>query len=161
MAHSEFVKRLKFCYHRRQREQFVNGTLGPYWAERYPVLFDDRDVQIYQNALKTKKHFYEWLGAVLLYEATGYLSLVEKYWSQRHPRKLPIYEAIAPREVQELDGAGWPDLFCYSVDHTGWHFCEIKGATDELSDGQIRLFRKLHRISGKRICVLEIKELQL
>ncbi len=32
-------------------------------------------------------HFWEWLAAIVLYHATGYRALVEKYAYANHPRK--------------------------------------------------------------------------
>jgi hypothetical protein len=155
----DFITDMRFCYSARQRARFVNGELGPEWAARYPILFDADDVRIYKNQSAKGYHFYEWLGAVLFYEATGFLSLVEKYGCASHPSKDRVYNAVVPVAARELECAGWPDLLSYKPDLTDWHFCEVKGKNDKLGDKQLETFKRLHSITGKKICVLWLREL--
>jgi hypothetical protein len=157
MSEHEFILPLHFFYHADQRRRFVAGELGPIWSARYPQLFDDDDCRLCRNQCKDGFHFYEWLAAILLYEATGYLSLVQKYGSKNHKRKLPIWEKVAP--VKSLpDGYGYPDLFVYAPDRTDWYFCEVKGGRDRLQPRQLRTFRKLHKITGKPIRLMSLTE---
>ena len=105
----EFTSDLHFCYDPKQRARFIAGELGEHWAKRYPEIFDKDDLRIYRNQCEDGYHFYEWLGAILLYEVTGYLSLVEKYGCKSHPGKDLVYKKLAPDTVQEMDFSGWPD----------------------------------------------------
>lgn len=158
---SDCIRELHFCYNPKQRDRFVDGKLGEHWAERYPELFDEDDLRLYHSQCQDGYHFFEWLGAILIYEATGYLSLIEKYGCGAHPKKGPVFEALTPAVIQDMDGAGWPDLFCYAEDRSDWYFCETKGATDKLRPIQIQTFPKLCEITGKRISVLNLKKLRL
>ena len=156
-----FIKTLHFCFDPKQRRRFTDGRLGEEWRGRYPDLFDDKDVEIYRNQCRDGYHFFEWLGAILLYEATGYRSLVEKYGSKGHPRKSLVYDKLAPDWFEEMDDSGWPDLFCYTPDLRDWHLCEVKGASDKLRPNQMKTFRKLYEKSGKKVLVLSLKQVDL
>jgi hypothetical protein len=157
---SDYIKNLEFCFQHDQRDRFVTGELRRAWAKRYPELFDERDVEISEN--RPDRHFYEWLAAILIFESTGYHSLIEKYWCDKHARKFSIYEEIAPSSVRDLeDGYGWPDLFCYNVERTNWYFCEVKGHRDSLKDAQLQLFPKLYKITGKPVLVLNLRTFEL
>jgi hypothetical protein len=155
----EFIEYLRFCYHPDQKTAFRDGTLGLQWAERYPKLFDEDDVRLYKS--QPAYHFYEWLGAILIFESTGYLSLIEKYGAENHPSKTPIWQALAPKALLEMDCAGWPDLFCYSPDRKDFFFCEVKGTGDSLKPVQLETFPKLHKATKKRILVLELLQVNL
>jgi hypothetical protein len=162
LSQPDAIKFWDFCFHSRQRERFRSGELGPEWAKRYPEIFDEEDLRIYRTECENGYHFYEWLGAVLLFEATGYLSLIEKYGSENHPRKTQLFESMASEAseaVQAIDGAGWPDLFCYSPDHKHWHFCEVKGAADTLKSQQLVTFHKLWQATGRQVYVLRLQDL--
>ena len=147
---------LRFTYSKSIREQFREGTLWRTWAKRYPHLFDEDDVRIQRN--QPNNHFVEWLAAVLLYESTGYLSLVEKYDSPRHPKKIEPYRSRVPENVQvylrdELAG-GHPDLFVYDPEGTDWYFCEVKSHTDRVRDCQLRCWDVLESMSGRDVRLL-------
>jgi hypothetical protein len=45
------------------------------------------------------EHFYEWLAAIVLHHATGYLSLVSKYEFAKHRRKHEIIEKLLPADL--------------------------------------------------------------
>jgi hypothetical protein len=158
------IRELHFCYDSAQRERFFDGELGEHWKKKYRRLFDKHDERLRRSQGTKKKskncyHFYEWLSAILIFEATGYRSLM-KYDCAKHKKKHKLFERIAPREVYEFlkqDSSGCPDLFCYSP----WHFCEVKGAGDKLSKKQLDRFSELHKLSGKQVCVLWLKELRL
>jgi hypothetical protein len=82
-----------------QRARWQNGHLAQEWRTRFPNLFDDDDLRIATS--QPNVHFYEWLGAVVLHHATGYLSLVEKYEFATHPRKQQIVTQLLPVPVRD------------------------------------------------------------
>jgi hypothetical protein len=116
---------------RSQRARWQSGHLALEWRTRFPDLFDDDDLRIATS--QPRSHFYEWLGAIVLHHATGYLSLVEKYEFAAHPRKQEIVAQLLPHPVREAlrdrnEGrAQAPDLLMYAADHSDWFFCEVKG----------------------------------
>jgi hypothetical protein len=155
------MKRLDFTYLISQRDHFRSGDLMLDWAEKYPMLFDKRDVEICQN--QPDYHFFEWLGAVVFYEATGYLSLVEKYESKSHPRKVNTLKRAVPSNVFDYiqtNRSGVPDLFVYARDLSDWFFCEIKGNNDRIRKNQSVRFKELEALSGREVMVLKFKELK-
>jgi hypothetical protein len=124
------------------------------------MLFDKDDRMICRSQHGGGYHFYEWLAAILLYESTGYLSLVEKYWSNAHPRKLAIWDKLCPEAVRNVPHeSGWPDSFFYAPDLPDWFFLETKGA-DKILDAQHRCFADLYRVSRRTVRVLQFKELR-
>ena len=68
-----------FTFHAAQREKFRTDRLAEEWREKYPLLFEDEDLALLRTAHQRMFHFFEGLSAILLYEATGYRSLVESY----------------------------------------------------------------------------------
>ena len=151
--------RIEFLYTSIQREAFRSGALLEEWASRYPQLFDERDVEITRKQLNY--HFFEWLAAVLLYESMGYLSLVEKYETASHARKLETFRKAVPGEVYDFvlrNRSGVPDLFVYAPDLSNWFFCEIKGSKDVLRPNQIDRHAEIEAISGKPVVILSLKE---
>lgn len=69
------------------REKWKRRLLHEEWARKYPLLFTEEDVRLAASD-EAKYHFYEWCGAIHLFERYGYLSLVEQYiFSIKHPRK--------------------------------------------------------------------------
>lgn len=147
-----------------QRARFMTGVLWREWAQRYPELFDDDDIRIAQTQAPHGKHFFEWLGAILLYETTGYLSLVEKYEFGSHSRKQAIVETLfgspkpKPLKVSgERSRTQLPDLLVYAPDMRDWYFCEVKGPRDKLSPGQRRLFEQLAETFGRSVHLIEFR----
>ena len=153
---------LIFTFHKDQREQFRNGALVDIWASRYPQLFDDRDIELAQN--QPNYHFFEWLSAVMLFEATGYLSLLENYTAKSHPKKLEKYQTIVQTEIFEYtinNQSGLPDLFSYSPDEQHWLFCEVKGGPDKVRDNQDERMAELEKRTGKTIWIINLKEIKV
>jgi hypothetical protein len=153
---------LEFPYGGALRKRFRSGKLITEWARRYPRLFDERDVQIANN--QKRYHFFEWLAAVLLYESTGYLSLIEKYETESHVRKIRLFRKTVPPHVYDFviaNRVGAPDLFAYAPDYSDWFFCEIKGARDRLRSHQISCCNTLEKISGRKVRLLILKEIRL
>lgn len=150
-------------YHRALREQFRAGDLREEWLVEYPDLFDDADATTARN--QPWAHFHEWLGAVLLYTSTGYLSLAESYQFPKHERKQQIFRQLAPPEVQDAvlgryidEGPQCPDLVVYAPDFGDWFFCEVKGPNDSMRGEQIEFFESLALLTGQPVYVLELVE---
>ena len=151
---------IEFPFRASQRVRFRSGELIEEWAARYPQLFDARDLEITRK--QPNYHFFEWLAAVLIYEATGFLSLIEKYETPSHVRKAQIFSTTVPHDVYDYvmkNRAGVPDLFVYSPDQSQWYFCEVKGAADKLREHQSERIAELSRISGGKVCLLKLKEI--
>lgn len=134
-----------FLFHRSQRQRFRDGELVGEWRRRYPQLFDDADERVLRTKHQRNYNFLEWLAAVLLFESTGYLSLVAKYTSKNHPQKHDKLRGCLTPSVDawlRTNESGQPDLFVYSLSNAEWFFCEVKGSTDRMRDNQ-REWRKL------------------
>ncbi len=67
------VAQLTFCYRRALREKFVGGELGIQWAKDYPQLFDEDDRRLYDSQCELGYHFFEWLGALPVILAQGFI----------------------------------------------------------------------------------------
>jgi len=100
--------------------------------------------------------------AVLLYESTGYISLVEKYGCSKHPKKMEPYCDRVPENVRnfldELDG-GHPDLFSYDPGGADWFFCEVKSHTDSVRATQRICWRKLEELTRREIRLIQFHQL--
>ena len=94
---------LTFTFHSSQRERFRDGTLVSQWRSKYPELFDDDDVRVLKTDHQRTYHFFEWLSAILLFEATGCISLLETYLAKSHRRKRATVKKLSPSESL----AGW------------------------------------------------------
>ena len=150
----------EFPFSPSQQQRFRSGDLMIECATRYPMLFDDHDVAICRN--QPDYHFFEWLASVVLYEATGYLSAVEKYETMKHTRKFTAFKQTVPHAVFDhvlANRSGVPDLFVYAADFSDWFFCEIKGGKDCLRQHQVIRFEELEKISSKPVAVLKFDEL--
>ena len=157
---TEFKDIGKFKVNPRQRERFISGELWQEWSKKYPDLFDADDVRIVRN--QPKYHFYEWLAAILIYHSTGYLSLVELYYTKTHKRKQSVLKKINSSSLNELiagqrlSRVKFPDLLVYSPDFTDWFFCEVKGGGDRLPEVQEQSFRKLVKLTQKPVCLIHL-----
>ena len=142
-----------------QRKRFRSGELVKEWAQIYKEIFDEDDFRI---TLKQKSyHFFEWLAAIVIYNTTGYLSLVEKYRCKNHPRKQKILRKLFPDEIVAKicrGGVQNPDLLCYRPDFKDYFFCEVKGLRDQMRSVQEDRFRELKRSTGKEIYLMEFKK---
>lgn len=67
---SAFPVLCQLAYRPARREAFAAGTLRERWVDRYPDLFDERDLANARS--RPRKHVYEWPTAVTLYETTGW-----------------------------------------------------------------------------------------
>lgn len=161
---------LTFTYHHLQRRQYRNGTLVRDWLERYPDLFDRDDARVLASAHQRTYNFLEWLSAVLLFEATGYFTLLPNYTSKKHPEKCEKLKNILSSRLYDWlckHKSGQPDLFVYNNSTRDWFFCEVKSAKETINKNQkkwmVQFERALHEetISSEgRIYVLRFHERQ-
>ena len=84
---------------RSQQALWKSGTLAAEWARRFPELFDEDDRRLAETQGPLGYHFCEWLAAIVLHHATGYLSLVSKYEFAKHRRKQEIVEKLLPANL--------------------------------------------------------------
>ena len=148
-------------YSDTQRQRFRNGELVALWKRRYPAIFDDDDVRLALS--QPSAHFGEWLAAITIFNATGHLSLLEKYALPSHRRKLRLFEKIVPKEQRDLMDAHpvvvqSPDLFVYSEDRKDWYYCEVKVDSDRLRPKQITFFERIMEITGRPVFSMEFKK---
>lgn len=144
-----------------QRTAFAEGDLRDAWARAYPMLFDDQDVGIARN--QPRYHFAEWLSAIHLYHAFGYLSLVEQYEFPSHRRKRSVVEQVLPDAVRRLltdrtrrTTIQAPDLLVYSQKPDAWFFCEVKGPGDRRREVQDRWFDELAEVAQRPVHHLRV-----
>ena len=149
---------------REQFERFKSGQLAEEWYEKNPDLFDTDDIRVARTQAKFGLHFYEWLSALVIYQSTGWLSLIESYEFRIQTRKQEIIKKLLPRKVLDVihlpygneKQAQCPDLLCFKPDLSDWYFCEVKGPTDEMRDVQLQYFKMLEDSSKKPIYVIEL-----
>jgi hypothetical protein len=151
-----------FPYKEEQHDKFRTGKLWQEWARQYPDIFDTDDARLAQSQAAHGYHFFEWLAAILIFQSTGYLSLVEKYEFSNHQRKHEILKKLVMDDVFKLitdktSKAQNPDLLVYSPSLTDWFFCEVKGRKDRLRQVQKDYFAELENISGKQVYVIQFK----
>ena len=146
------------------KERFQSGAGMREWYERYRgILFDDDDLRLAES--QSGHHFYEWLGAVVMHQATGYHCLLQKYQFAAHPQKQEVLARLVPPPLaaifdgQVSRGEGGnrmqgPDLLMYAPDESVFFFCEIKGPNDDLRPKQVRFFESIAEATGQRIELL-------
>lgn len=152
---NEIVEWETLYYCRGMRDRFRSGELPEKWSRNYPEIFDSDDLRLLEK--QPNLHFFEWLGAVVIWKMIGYFSLVEKYEFGRHARKTEVVHRLLPRNMLPLlkePQAQCPDLLVYSTDYSDWFFCEVKGEKDRIQGNQNRYFRQLNRASQKPVRVL-------
>lgn len=145
-----------FTYRKQQRALFQSGTLVKNWRKEYPHLFDERDEHF--ATTQPDNHFFEWLTAILFYHSIGYLSLQE-YILKTHPRKRQLFESFVSENVFDsidFDQGGLPDLFVYSNPDRDWFFCEVKGGSDRIRPNQVKRFKELEKLTGKRPKIVQL-----
>lgn len=151
-----------FSYHTAQQERFRSGELADLWYERYgDVLFDKEDLRLAKS--QPQNHFFEWLAAVLLHEATGYRSLIEKYTSRNHLRKIGIFKDLVGPDFCDwafANGAGFPDLFVYHPHSGDWFFAEVKGGADRERAHQTARFMEISNRCRRTVRRVGLKALQ-
>ena len=152
-----------FPYVPSMQESFRNGTLVREWARKYPELFDGDDMRILGTEHQRKYHFFEWLSAVVLYETTGFLGLMEKYTAKAHPRKLGVFSNMVSSDLFEFvmrSQSGLPDLFSFHPDTGEWFFSEVKGGADTLKENQREKMMQLFERTGKKVRIIHVNEVK-
>lgn len=146
------------------RNDFRSGGLRDQWYSSYPMLFDEIDYQISKN--QPLYHFFEWQAAIFFYEKQGLLSLVEKFEFGKHKRQHALFLEMVPSAVIDLHKSEtfryqqFPDLFVYSLDHSKWFFCEVKGGADKIRPVQEKFFNELEQITGRTVELIQFKLLK-
>jgi hypothetical protein len=147
-----------------QFERFKSGELAEEWFRAHSELFDDDDIRVARTQAKSGLHYFEWLSALTVYQALGYLSLIESYEFKVQKRKQKIIQDLLPPEVLEVvqmpydvRKAQCPDLLCFKADYSDWFFCEVKGPKDKLRDVQREYFSLLSSVSKKPIQVIQLR----
>ena len=157
-----------FTYSPARRKAFRDGVLWQHWRHQYPMLFDERDEQLALTMASPEaggSHFFEWLSAILLYEATGLVSMQANFVAKNHPLKRQRFEQIVGKACfDHVDSKqpGLPDLFVYPANGIGdWFFCEVKGGPDKLRDNQKERMAELKAFTGKAVKVIKLNELKI
>ena len=105
----------EFPFTRQQKRLYATGKLLSTWVKKYPFLFDHQDLKVARN--QNSRHFYERLAAIIIYETTGYRSLVENYdCGPRHPLRNAKFAKKVGKTVFDLlmsDSSETPDSFVY------------------------------------------------
>lgn len=151
---------LLFTFHSTQRSRFRIGELVSEWSSRYPQLFDEKDIELAAN--QPNYHFFEWLSAVMFYEATGYLSLLENYTAKNHLSKIEKFKEVVSHDVFEFsinNQSGLPDLFCFLPNTEDYFFCEVKGGRDRMRSNQDIKIKELEVLTGKNVWVINLQEI--
>jgi len=164
---TEFI----FPFRQSLRDQFIakNSALITDWAAKYRCLFDEMDVGTARSQAPVKEsgrggyHFYEWLAAILIYEATGLYSLVEGYQFKTNPRKLSVLAKLFTDSQQSLIQnrsnafkAEAPDLLVYSRDYSSYFFCEVKGPGDTVQIEADRFCKAIEAACGKPVALARL-----
>ena len=158
-----------------QRDLWKARTLGRQWMERY-----ENELPLYFNAERRRMveedrtvlegfGFFETLGALVLYHATGYLPL-----SSTPNFKFTVDEENAVVEglmdpdllrlIRDQESFGLtqaPDNLMYAPGLSDWFFCDAKGPTDRLDPrtNAKEKFEAIARASGKPVRLLHFKRL--
>lgn len=158
-----YFEEWRLPYSKPQRERFRDGSLRDEWYARYEgCCFDEGDLRL--ATTQPANHFFEWLGAISLYNALGVHALVEKYESKKaHPRKFEVFERLMDPETlkfaldyatDEFGGTQCPDLLLYQPDLSDWFFCETKERTEGFTPRQVPYFTELAKRTGRKIRVI-------
>ena len=146
---------MHFVYVNDLRKQWKSGEQPRTWMQKYPQLFVAKDISLTRKG--SSYIFFEWLAAILLYEATGYLSY-HKYDCKNHYEKNRLFHRVAPELVSEIEGeSGTPDLLAVSPDESHWFFCETKGPRDSVGAKQKKIAKKILKVTGERVMLLHLK----
>jgi hypothetical protein len=150
-----------FTYNPLQKELFRKQNLWKEWRCQYPDLFDMDDERLAETQAGRGYHFYEWLAAINIFHATGWLSLVEKYQFKNHKTKRHVLQQLDALgliervlRVRSRAKAQLPDLLVYNPDYSDWFLCEVKGESDKLRGVQHRYFTRLEQELHKPVIVV-------
>jgi hypothetical protein len=150
----------------------VSGGLIQTWYEEYPEIFDESDLK---NAVHQPiHHFLEWLSATLMFESSGWCSLIEKYGRfKQKGRKQEVIQALREsgqisarlHDMMQFPGRfGFPerqqcpDLLVYRADCSDWRFVETKWSGEKFHGQQQAFFKALSKSSGRPVEVARFRE---
>jgi hypothetical protein len=150
----------------RWKQRTECGNLYEEWATNYPALFSEEDMRLVRSD-EPKYHFFEWCGAIHLYNELGFSSLVEQYAFKKYPNKFKTFLEIlcefpnVPEFMKRRipDEFGWtqaPDLLVFKRDRSDWFFCDVKGPRDSMRPKQRAYFAELARRTGRQIRILRL-----
>lgn len=158
--------------HPRQYERFKSGELWKSWRAQHRDLFDEHDEQEVRSQAHLGRHFFEWMAAVLIFNATGSRSLQSKYdlgAAGARIRKRPTFERLAgPEVIEKFEAArraqrergdrrpGCPDLLVYDDDGQ-WFFVEVKGPDDDWQPDQAEWFEEIAGIFERPVYLLQFR----
>ena len=120
-----------------------------------PVQDDGRESSPLAVAARTDSpyvasHFVQWIAAIVLHHATGYLSLVSQYEFPTHRRKHEIVRELPsgrcradPGRPDRARRTQAPDLVMYAADLSHGFSREVKGPRDRLRAEQLSKFAAL------------------
>jgi hypothetical protein len=113
------------------------SPLAKQWHQQYPGLFDEDDLRLTIAKGHWSYHFYEWYAAIRLFQRDGAVSMLEKYDSKCHRRKVVEFErvvSVAKRQILHKICSDFkvqlPDLLVLSADGVSFSFAEVKGPDD-------------------------------
>ena len=141
---------------RAQVDLWKTGVLAPLWAQRFPELFREHDLDLARAQGHLGYHFIEWLAAIVLHHTSGYHS-AGSYEFRHRPT---VVEKLLSAEVRALVAdrtqysAQGPDLLMYAPDLSDWFFCEVKGPDDSMREVQCNKFAALAELSRKSVRLL-------
>lgn len=144
-----YPKECTFTFNEQQRARFSSGELVAKWRVQYPEILDEDDARILSGEWQRRYHFCEFLSAVLIHEATGYLSMVEKYATKSHTLKLAQLAQYLPPAIFDwvcANQSGQPDLFIFDPVSRNWCFREVKGPRDQKRPAQIDWAMRFERL---------------
>jgi hypothetical protein len=139
----------------------VGRALGLAGCRNHELLVS---LDLFEPSGQPNSHFFEWLASVLIFESTGYLSLIEKYAYKHHTAKFPVFCEVIGAKLSDwiCEDSGWsPDLFCYSPDKSDWFLCEVKGDRDKIRPPQRRWAKRIYKRTGKKTLLIKLKPLSL
>ena len=146
---------------RTQRALWNKGVLAPLWAQRFPELFREHDLELAKSQGPDGIHHIEWLAAIVLHHTTGYHCAGDYEFRPPNVAALLIKRTPGLRALiddrAEHGACQGPDLLMYASDLTDWFFCEVKGPGDHLRDEQCTKFAAIAEPTGKRVRVLNFK----
>ncbi len=116
-----FVKEFSYAYPPRYEKDFIEGPLALEWSRKWPILFDELDVEAlgYNNKAK----FYHWMAAVLSFANLGWNS-TQIHWNRLeiNNRKQLLVDLWGEEFVgwtnqfrEEFSAAGLPTVVGYDT----------------------------------------------
>jgi hypothetical protein len=165
----------------------MKGDLAEQWEAKFkeelPLFFDTAGAWFVEHQGREPLGYglYETLAGIVLYQSTGYLPLSSSYdfrfsvsakqitegrrVAADEEEKLRIVETLfSEKELDVIrdhsEGLTQPpDLLMYAPGCSDWFFCEAKGPTDRLSEGQVRKFTQIAEATRKPVRVFGFEEL--